>query len=57
MFNNHRNEDYNSKVMLVISNSFIVTKAQKEEGIYSKSQNKTVAELAININAQKHSDI
>lgn len=43
--------------MLVISNSFIVTKAQKEEGIYSKSQNKTVAELAININAQKHSDI
>lgn len=40
--------------MLIISNSFTVTKAQKEEGTYSKSQNKTVAELAININVQKH---
>lgn len=47
MFKNHRNEDKNSKAIQIITNPFIVTKAQREEVTYSKSQNKTAAEVVI----------
>lgn len=35
MFKNHRNEGKNSKAILIITDPFIVTKAQKEEATYS----------------------
>lgn len=46
MFENHRNE-IRIQSNNDLSNSFIVSKAQREEGTHSKSQDKTAPELSI----------